>query len=50
MTATYYRIEAILHAVPPRTNHLGEILADGVTNDVIMEGGIAPVNASAKQI
>ena len=47
MTAPYYRINGILQTVRPRTNHLGEVLAEGVTIDVIMDGGIAPVNASA---
>ncbi len=47
MTEPSYHIEAILQAVRPRTNHIGEVQTEGVTIDVIMDGCIVPIDASA---
>ena len=46
MTELSYHIEGILQAVRPRINHLGEVLAEGNTMDVLTEGVLAPIDCS----
>lgn len=42
-----YHIEAILQAARLHTNYLGEAQAEGVTLDLIMDGCLVPLDASA---